>query len=257
MQTPLKVLLLGGTSEARDLSNSLVRSPGIAAILSLAGRTLAPVADGLPVRIGGFGGPGGLADYLTREAIDLVIDATHPFADRISRNAIAACRAADVALLAVERPAWARQAGDHWSEFETAEDAIAALPDARHTIFSALGRSSVPLLRARPQHRYVIRIVDPMPVPAELPDAVIVAARGPFGIDEDTALFRQYRIDVVLAKNSGGDAAYAKIAAARSLRLPVHLVTRPALLTRESVATAREAMAWIESHHASRTKRGV
>lgn len=254
---PLNILLLGGTSEASRLANELARMPSVTATLSLAGRTRKAAPSPLPIRIGGFGGVDGLASYLTHHSVDLVIDATHPFAAQISDNAIAACAKTGMPLLAVERPPWQRAVGDTWSEHATIEGAIAALPDTPSVVFSALGRSSIPLLSAKPQHRYVIRVVDPVVLPPELSHAVVALARGPFRTEDDIALFREHGIACVLAKNSGGDAAYAKIEAARRLQLPVYMVERPAIADRHAVATVDEALAWIAHHLPVRTKRGV
>jgi precorrin-6A/cobalt-precorrin-6A reductase len=256
-QKPLKILLLGGTSEASLLAKRLARVPGIAATLSLAGRTRHAAASPLPVRVGGFGGADGLAVYLKREGVDLVLDATHPFAAQISANAIDTCGTTGVPLLAVERPPWEKASGDRWSEHDNIEQAVAALPDAPANVFSALGRSSILALRAKPQHFYVIRVVDPLEPPSELPHATVIAARGPFRTDDDVALFREHNIACILAKNSGGDAAYAKIEAARLLGLPVYMVRRPAIAKRHVVPTADEAMSWIMQHYSPRAERGV
>jgi precorrin-6A/cobalt-precorrin-6A reductase len=256
-QKPLKILLLGGTSEASLLAKRLARVPDISATLSLAGRTRNATASPLPVRVGGFGGADGFADHLKREGIELVLDATHPFAAQISANAIAACRMTGVPLLAVERPPWEKASGDRWSEHDSIEDAVAALPDVPANVFSALGRSAISALCAKPQHRYVIRVVDAVELPSELSHATVIAARGPFRTDDDVALFRAHNIACVLAKNSGGDAAYAKIEAARLLALPVYMVRRPVIAERDTVATVDEAMSWITRHHSPRAERGV
>ena len=160
-------------------------------------------------------------------------------------------------LLAIDRPPWQQGARDTWSKHGTVKDAIAALPEIPRTVFSALGRSSIPLLCAKPQHRYVIRVVDPIAPPPELSDPVVISARGPFHAEDDIALFREYRISRVLAKNAGGVAAYAKIEAARWLQLPVYMVERPMIAKRQAVSTVEDALAWIAHHHSSRTNRGV
>jgi precorrin-6A/cobalt-precorrin-6A reductase len=256
-QKPLKILLLGGTSEASLIAKRLASVPGVTATLSLAGRTRSAVPSPLPVRVGGFGGADGLADYIRREGVDLAVDATHPFAAQISVNAIAACGTSAIPLLAIERPPWEKTSGDHWSEHDSIEDAVAALPDVPADVFSALGRSSILALGAKPQHRYVIRVVDPVELPFELSHATVIATRGPFRVDDDIALFREHGIAYILAKNSGGDAAYAKIAAARLLGLPVHMVRRPAIAERDTVSTVEEAMIWIMRHHSPPAERGV
>jgi precorrin-6A/cobalt-precorrin-6A reductase len=253
----LRVLLLGGTSEASLLAKLLASTPDIEATLSLAGRTANPLASPIRLRVGGFGGITGLAEYLTRERIDLVVDATHPFAARISNNAIAACTATGVPLLAIERPLWTPTTGDDWHEHDTVEAAIAALPEPPQRIFSALGRQSMAALCAAPQHHYVIRVIDPIPPPRELPRATIVTARGPFRTEDDVALFRENAIECVLAKNSGGRAAYAKLEAARHLGLKVYMIRRPEIAKRPVVNSVEDVVAWIATHHPPLAERGV
>ncbi|CAA2137463.1 cobalt-precorrin-6A reductase [Hyphomicrobium sp. ghe19] len=257
LDSPYRILLLGGTTEATSLAQSLAGENGVSATLSLAGRTVNPAASPLPVRIGGFGGVDALTEYLTRENIDLIVDATHPFAARISNNAIAASAAAQIPLLAIERPPWTPANGDNWNEYDSIDTAIAALPDTPQNVFSGLGRQAIAALSVAPQHRYVIRVVDASEPPASLPQATIVAARGPFRTEDDLELFRKHRISHVLAKNSGGSAAYSKIEAAGVLGIKVHMVRRPAIAPRSTVASVEYALAWIKTHHQRRSERGV
>jgi precorrin-6A/cobalt-precorrin-6A reductase len=254
--SPLRILLLGGTSEAAALADCLARNKSIEATLSLAGRTANPVVSPLPIRIGGFGGIEGLSDYLMREAVDLLVDATHPFAAQISNNAVAASSATGTPLLAIERPAWTPIAGDDWDEHKSIGAAIAALPDTPQDVFSGLGRQSIAALSKAPQHRYVIRVVDAVEPPTDLPHATIIAARGSFRTDDDIELFSRHCIRHVLAKNAGGSAAYSKIAAARKLGIKVHMVRRPAIASRLTVASVDDAMMWIMTHHERRPDRG-
>jgi precorrin-6A/cobalt-precorrin-6A reductase len=255
--SPLRILLLGGTTEAAWLADCLSREKTVQATLSLAGRTASPVASPLPVRIGGFGGIEGLSGYLAREGIDLLIDATHPFAARMSTNAIAASAQAGIPLLAVERPPWKPVTGDDWDEHESIDAAIAALPNSPQNVFSGLGRRSIAALSKAPQHRYLIRVIDEARPPPALPHATIVAARGPFRMEDDVELFGQHGIRHVLAKNAGGSATYSKIEAARKLGIKVHMVRRPAIAPRLTVASVKDAMTWIMAHHQRRSERGV
>jgi precorrin-6A/cobalt-precorrin-6A reductase len=254
--TKLRVLLLGGTTEAAALAREIAGDDRMAGILALAGRTESPRESALPTRVGGFGGVEGLVDYVTEKRFDVVVDATHPFAARMSRSAVAACALTRTPLLAIERPPWDAIPGDHWQEYESVEALVAALPREPTTIFSGLGRQSIAALAAAPQHTYIIRVVDNIQSPAPL-QAVVVSSRGPFNTEDDIALFRKHGVTRVLAKNSGGDATYSKIAAARHLGLPVHMVRRPPGLARETVETAEAAMAWLTAHSDSRSKRGV
>lgn len=255
--TPLRILLLGGTTEATALAERLAGEPGISATLSLAGRTSNPTASPLPTRVGGFGGIEGLANYLARENVDLVIDATHPFAARISANAVAAGAETGVPVLAVERPPWTSVDGDNWIEHDSIDAAIAALPAPPQSVFSALGRQAIDALTRAPQHRYLIRVVDPVDPPADLPHATFIAARGPFRMEDDADLFKRHSIRYLLAKNAGGTATYAKIEAARQLGITVHMVRRPVIPARTTVQSANEALAWIDARHRTRSDLGV
>ena len=224
------------------------------AVFSYAGRTDAPVAQSLPMRVGGFGGVEGLAEYLRREGIIHVVDATHPFAARMSGNAIAACAETGTPLIALERAPWQAQAGDDWRHVADIDAAVAALPDDPARVFLGIGKKTLAPFAAKAQHHYLLRLVDPPEVPPPLPQATVVIDRGPFHAAADTALLRDHAITHVVAKNAGGAGAEAKLIAARALRLPVILIDRPALPPRRVVASVEEVMAWLA--HAD-TDRGV
>ncbi|MDX8524049.1 cobalt-precorrin-6A reductase [Mesorhizobium sp. MSK_1335] len=224
-----RILILGGTTEARQLAGKLAHRKDFSVTLSLAGRTESPVAQGVPVRVGGFGGAGGLAAYLREEYVDLLIDATHPYAARISANAAEAARRSGVAILALRRPGWAPVAGDHWTLVDNVTEAASALGTPPRRAFLAIGRQEAGAFEAAPQHRYLIRSVDPIEPKLAVPDAVYLLARGPFPETDERALLQKYAIDVVVSKNSGGEATYGKIAAARALGIEVVMIRRPTL----------------------------
>jgi precorrin-6A/cobalt-precorrin-6A reductase len=253
----MKILILGGTAEARQLAAALARRNDCSVTLSLAGRTAEPAPQPVPVRRGGFGGAEGLARYLRDERIDILIDATHPYAAVISANAAAAAREAGVKLLALRRPAWEKCAGDNWLEVVTVEDAVRALGAAPRRVFLALGRKELRPFDSAPQHFYLVRSVDPVEPPLAVPRAEYIAARGPFIETEDRALLQAHGIDIVVAKNSGGEATYGKIAASRSLGLAVIMLKRPALPEVESVATIDEALRWLDHALTLSAARGV
>ena len=252
-----RVLVLGGTSEARELCERLAGDPRFETVLSLAGRTARPKRVPVDVRSGGFGGIDGLAAYLIAHKISVVLDATHPFAAQISTNAIQACQRTGVPLIALERPPWEAAPGDRWQYHACVEDAIAALPLSPQRVFSGLGRLSLDALQAAPQHHYVIRIIDPLDEALPLPHATVIEARGPFKTDDDIALFRAHKIETVLAKNSGGTAAVSKIEAARALGLTVHMIARPLIPERAVVHTIGDVWDRLSVHHASPAYRGV
>ncbi|MFG1349988.1 cobalt-precorrin-6A reductase [Xanthobacter autotrophicus] len=248
-----RILLLGGTSEASALAKRLAARlaariadhAGLDVVLSLAGRTEHPAPQPVPVRIGGFGGAAGLADYLKAERIAAVVDATHPYAARMSFNAAEACAAAGVPLLALRRGPWVPVAGDRWREVADVPAAVVALGDAPRRVFLALGRNEVRAFEAAPQHAYLVRSVDPVTPPLAVPDAEYVLGRGPFGEADDRALLEAHRIDTIVAKNSGGAATSGKMAAARALGIGVVLIERPAVPAVPAVETPAEAEAWL------------
>ena len=190
-----RILILGGTAGARELAGALAKREDLAVTLSLAGRTAEPLEQPVPVRRGGFGGAEGLASYLRAEQIDVLIDATHPYAAAISANAAEAARAASVPLLALRRPPWTEAPGDIWTEVDTMEDAAEALGKAPRRVFLALGRKELRPFEAAPQHVYLVRSVDPVDPPLAVPHAIYVTARGPFSEEEDRALLERHRID--------------------------------------------------------------
>lgn len=226
---PQKILILGGTTDARQLAGKLAALDGVNITLSLAGRTESPVAQGVPVISGGFGGAEGLARYLRDEQIELLIDATHPYAARISANAAEAAKAAEVPILALRRPAWMETPIDHWRQVDRMEDAVAALGDKPRRAFLALGRNEVRVFEGAPQHVYFIRSVDPIEPQLAVPHATYILGRGPFSEAGEFDFFHANRIDAMVCKNSGGSATFAKIAAARSLDIEVVMLRRPAL----------------------------
>lgn len=242
----MRVLLLGGTSQASELARALVDRPDIEATLSLAGRTTAPAAYALPTRVGGFGGAPGLAAYLVEHRIGAMIDATHPFAQRISANARAAAGTASVPLAVLSRPAWRAGTGDDWREVESIEAAVEALGATPRRVFLTIGRLQAGAFRAAPQHWYLMRSID---APGDLPPLCeILRARPPFLFDDEVSLMRAKRIDVLVSKNSGGEAARAKLDAARALGLPVVMVKRPASHEGASLEGVEAALRWIEAH---------
>ncbi|MFU8863700.1 MAG: cobalt-precorrin-6A reductase [Rhodobacterales bacterium] len=252
-----RILLLGGTTEASALARALADS-GSDAVFSYAGRTDSPVAQPLPTRIGGFGGVEGLIGYIRDHAITHIVDATHPFAAQMSHNAVAACTQTATALIALERPAWQAQAGDDWTHVPDLQGAVAALPDDPARVFLAIGKQNLAAFGAKPQHHYLLRLVDPGADNRALPHTSTVIARGPFDVAGDTALLQDHAITHIVAKNAGGAGAEAKLEAARHLRLPVILIDRPALPPRETADSVAKVMAWLaHSGTVSTTERGV
>jgi precorrin-6A/cobalt-precorrin-6A reductase len=252
-----RILILGGTLEARRLAERLRGRADMAITLSLAGRTAAPAVQPVPVRIGGFGGAEGLAAYLRAERIAALIDATHPYAATISQNAARAAATAGVRLLALRRPPWQHMAGDRWTEVADVPSAVRALGSAPRHVFLALGRKELAPFASAPQHHYLVRSVDPVDPPLGVPHASYLVARGPFAEAAERELLLARGIDAIVSKNSGGDATYGKIAAARALGIEVVMLRRPQLPAVPNVASVEEAAAWLGHALASVAARGV
>jgi len=244
-----RILVLGGTGEGFRLAERLAVIPGTDVISSLAGRTPAPKVPVGAVRRGGFGGPDGLTVYLTTERIAAVIDATHPFASRMSRNAALACAAADIPIVHVWRPGWSRAAGDDWREVETITDAAAAIPGDAGLTFLTTGKTQLWAFAGHDDVPFLARVVSPIPsrdrergLPAQLS---FIYDRGPFDLDAERLLLTERGVKLIVTKNSGGDAAYAKLIAARELAIPVIMVRRPDAPDGTCVADADAALAWL------------
>jgi precorrin-6A/cobalt-precorrin-6A reductase len=240
----MRALILGGTGDANRLADAFERK-GVDAIYSYAGRTQIPLGHSLPTRIGGFGGAAGLADYIRKQRVTHVIDATHPFAAAMSRHAVEACAATGVPLVALERAPWICAAGDNWIEVPDIDAVVAALPAQRTRVFLAIGRQHIAPLAARPQHAYTLRFVDAPEDTLPLRDAEVIVSRGPFTPEGDRELMRSRGIEWLVARNSGGTGARAKIDAARELGLPVIMIARPALPERPRVVSVEEVLAWL------------
>lgn len=247
----MRVLVLGGTTEASRLAQALAGRRDIAATLSLAGRTADPAAQPIPTRIGGFGGVEGLADYLRDERIDVLIDATHPFAAQISRNAAEAAARTRAPLVAYTRAPWTPVAGDRWIEVDDLDAAARAIGETPQRVLLTVGRLGLGAFAAAPQHDYLVRTIDDPGPLAELPRHRVILERGPFDEASEAELMRREAVAVVVTKNSGGAATYGKIAAARALGLPVVIVRPPARPDVPIVHELDAVMAFIEAHRPS------
>ncbi|CAG7658434.1 cobalt-precorrin-6A reductase [Actinacidiphila bryophytorum] len=241
-----RVLVLGGTAEARELAELLAGDGRFGVTTSLAGRTPEPRLPAGQVRTGGFGGAEGLAGWLREQRVDVVVDATHPFAEAISRNAALAARTAGVPLLALRRPGWSPGEGDRWHGAESLAAAAALLPGLGHRPFLTVGRGDLAAFAGVPLPCLARSIAPPLPpLPAH---CQVLLDRGPFTLEGERDLLREHRIDVLVTKDSGGPATAPKLAAAREAALPVLIVRRPAPPPGlPTVTTASAALHWLRA----------
>ncbi|HEX8080165.1 MAG TPA: cobalt-precorrin-6A reductase [Jatrophihabitans sp.] len=274
-----RVLILGGTAEARALATALAGVPGVRPISSLAGRVAEPALPAGEVRIGGFGGAAGLTGWLVAERIAAVVDATHPFAATISWSAVQAAAAAGVPILALRRPGWTERPGDDWRRQPSPEAAARALDDlardgsardgsardgsaldgrarddlaldgrarddSAERVFLTTGRTGLAPFAALDRHWFLIRSIE-APRPPLPSRHQLLLARGPFSVTQEIALMREHRIQVLVTKDSGGPLTEAKLVAARELGLPVLMIQRPPLPDIAAVPTVPAARDWV------------
>jgi precorrin-6A/cobalt-precorrin-6A reductase len=239
----VRILILGGTGEARELAAALVTA-GTDVVSSLAGRVSQPRLPDGPVRVGGFGGADGLAAFLTDEGITHLVDATHPFASMITANAAEAAAAAGLPRLVLRRPCW--DADPSWEsvpDIRAAAEAVARWPG--EGVFLTTGRRDLGAFAADDRHRFLVRTVDP-PEGDMPPRMTLILDRGPYTVEGESALIRQHGIGLLVTKNSGGPMTAAKLAAARALGVQVVMVRRPPLPSASMVvATVSDALAWL------------
>ncbi|MYS20945.1 precorrin-6A/cobalt-precorrin-6A reductase [Streptomyces sp. DvalAA-14] len=242
-----RLLILGGTAEARALAAALAADPGLEVTSSLAGRTAEPRRPAGRTRTGGFGGAAGLDAWLRAERIDVLVDATHPFAQEISRSAAEAAASRGIPLLALRRPGWTAGPGDRWSWAATVAEAATRLPALGTRPLLTIGRQELAAFAAV-DLPVVARTVE-SPAPPLPPRCRLLLSRGPFTLDGERALLREHRIDVLVTKDSGGPATAPKLTAARESALPVLIVRRPAPPPGvPAVATPAAAIAWLRAH---------
>lgn len=243
------ILVLGGTAEARELADAL-DVQGIDVVSSLAGRVSNPRLPGGQVRIGGFGGPAALADWLREREVSAVVDATHPFAERISASAAEACPRAEVPLLRLERPGWSERPGDSWHRVGGLGQAAALVPELGRRVLLTTGRHGLAAFATVADAWFLIRCVEPPQAPLP-PDHELLLDRGPYNLAGELELIDRHELDVIVTKDSGGRLTEAKLDAARERRLPVIVVQRPARPDVEMVSAVAEALAWARHHVAA------
>lgn len=238
----MSLLILGGTGEARALAEALCDVPG--ARVSLAGATRRPKTLPLPVRHGGFGGAEGFSDYLRSEGIATVLDATHPFAVRITARSRAVCDRLGVSYGQVLRPPWDPGPGDRWHQVADAAAAVAAVP-AEARVFLATGRQSLDDFHGLHALCVFVRVIDPPDAAFPFAEGRYVVGRPPFTVAEEMALFKLLDVNWLIVKNSGGALGWAKLQAARALGLSVAMIARPQGPTDRLFTSVAEALAWV------------
>jgi precorrin-6A/cobalt-precorrin-6A reductase len=239
-----RLLILGGTGDAARLIIQAAQVPGVDVIASLAGRTPQPNLPTVPFRLGGFGGVAGLTTYLQAGGIDLLIDATHPFAAQISWNAATAADAVGIPRLRLDRPPWDQEVADRWLEVPDYKAAAACLPNLAQRVFLTIGRQELAAFAEVKAVWFLMRMITTPEGP--VPEGELLLRQGPFTVADEIALMQAHRIGAIVSKNSGGAATYAKILAARELGLPVVMIPRSAMPPGTVVASVEAAIDWLQ-----------
>ncbi len=240
----MRLLLLAGTWEARQIAAALTREPRVNAIVSLARAERRPEAFGVATRIGGFGGDAGFSDWVARERIDGIIDATHPFAVQISHRTSQIADNLGVDYIQFLRPAWLPEPGDDWTFLNTEADAAKHIPDGAR-VFLATGRRGLDAFATLQDVTLFCRRTDAFEEPFPFPNGIYVMGRPPFSVPQEVGTFSRLGIDWLVARNSGGTASRAKLEAARTLGIKVAMIRRPPQPPGPKVETVAEAMAWV------------
>jgi precorrin-6A/cobalt-precorrin-6A reductase len=241
-----RLLILGGTGDAVQLAAQTVNIPELETITALAGRTSQPGAVAGAIRMGGFGGETGLAEYLQTMAIDLLIDATHPFAAQISWHAARAAARVGIPRSILIRSEWVRSSQDNWIEVESIEQAVTAIPATAQRIFLTIGRQQLAPFASLTDRWCLMRSIDPPSAEIILPPGKLLLDRGPFNLAQERQLLRDYQIQAIVSKNSGGEATYAKIIAAREWGIPVVIIQRPSAPSGDRVEQVSDAISWLQ-----------
>ncbi|MFK5978950.1 MAG: cobalt-precorrin-6A reductase [Rhizobiaceae bacterium] len=239
---PRDILILGGTHEALKIAELLCKVDGLRVITSLAGRVKNPKMPAGELRKGGFGGVAGLVEYLRKETIGLLIDATHPFAENISKNAAAACEQTNITRLHFLRPEWNAEPEDHWLSVSDLNNAVDALPE-NATVFLALGSQHLASFSKLRNTRFIARMIEP---PAsKFPGLDILIAKPSNNLDTEIELLKTKKITHIVCRNSGGTGAWQKLLAARKLQLSVIMIERPAALAGKTFSSVEALIASI------------
>ncbi len=239
------LLILGGTGEAASLADGLVGDRRLQVTTSLAGRTSNPRSIAGRVRVGGFGGANGLRAYLEQERIDMLVDATHPFASRISAHAVDACERCGVDRLQLRRLPWDAQSGDRWIRVASMQEAARQMHASHKTVFLTTGQRGIESFSVRDDVRFVVRLVEAPKTRLPLEHYTLILARGPYSEREEKRLMQQHQVDLVVSKNSGGAATYAKISASAKLGIPVLMIDQPPPAPGSKVDSVDAAHDWV------------
>lgn len=242
----MKILLLAGSGEARKLAARLLDAMH-KVVASLAGATKEAARYACETRTGGFGGAREFEDYVLRESFDMVIDATHPFANRISSRTYASCQKLKIPYLQLMRPPWDPIAGDTWHMIDAARDAR-NLIDKGARVFLATGRQTLPDFANLSDCHLICRQIDPPDGPFPFPNGEFLVGRPPFSVEDEIKLFQELDIHVLVVKNAGGQASRSKLDAARHLKIPVVMIKRPAPLNAETVTSVETALDWVAQY---------
>ncbi len=255
------ILILGGSSEAFNLAEKLENHASYHPISSLAGRTSVPRKPAGTYRTGGFGGVDGLAYYIKQETISAIIDATHPFAQKITTNASSAANQTNCPIIHISRPPWQKEKGDNWIEVDTMQEAAEKITPSHSPCFLTIGRLELSAFLNRTDIEFLCRAIEPPKSTDPIKQNIripknedqwpenfrFIYAKGPYDYENEISLIKQQNIQSIVTKNSGGDKAKAKLDVARDLDIPVVMIKRPSPLKGMTVETTNEALTWLKT----------
>lgn len=239
-----KILIIGGTQEANKLAE-IFHNYNYNYIISYAGIVNKVFEKGLKKRIGGFGGKNGLIDYIEKNKVTHVVDASHPFSNKISHNTVNACRSLNIPIINFARKPWYKCKNDNWIRVKNFKESTRYLTGNPKRIFLAIGQKNLGFYKDYSHHFYLLRLIEKRNRLIFFPNYKCIISKGPFLVNEDIAILKKYKIDMVITKNSGGKGAYSKIIAARELQIPIVVISRPRGTSIKKVYDSNSVLEWI------------
>ena len=240
-----KILIIGGTREGNKLA-SFFEDHNLKYIISYAGVIKEVFKKKFKKRVGGFGGRVGISDYIKKNKITHVIDASHPFSPKISLNTLNACKSNNTPIIRYTRKPWFKRKGDNWIKVKNFDESTDYLKGNAKNVFLAIGKKNLQTYKKHPQHCYLLRVINKINIKNFFPNQKCIAFNSTLTIEEEINILKRYKIELVVSKNSGGDLAYKKIIAARELKIPVIIIDRPKDLKLEKVYTFESVLKWLD-----------
>ena len=241
-----KILIIGGTQEGNKLANYF-KEHNLEYIISYAGVVEEVYKKKFKKRVGGFGGKIGIFNFIKQNKITHVIDASHPFSQKISLNTYNVCKSYNIPIITYTRKPWFERKNDNWIKVGDFNESADYLKGEAKNVFLAIGKKNLQVFKKYPQHCYLLRVINNQDINNLFPNQKCIAYNSKLNVEEEIKILKKYKIEVIVSKNSGGNLAYNKIIAARKLKIPVVIISRPKSLRSKKIYTLESLLEWLNS----------